>query len=289
MEKMSTETTSHLNAHRGLSAIALPDLVTLQIEVDGDIGTLTLNRPDSLNAMSPEMIGELVEAFSWLADQAPLRALIVTGAERAFSAGGDVNWFKEGVESDEIDLPSNVRRGAEVLHQAIIDLRRIPYPVIAAVNGPAAGAGFSLALACDIRIASEEAFFACAYGRIGASPDGGMTYFLPRVIGPSKALELLLNDPNLTAQDALEAGLISEVVPADALMERASEKAARLAAKAPHYIRMAKQLVAVSLENSLADHLQLERHGIADSMGTEDLRAGVTAFFAGEEPEFSGR
>jgi Enoyl-CoA hydratase/carnithine racemase len=289
MEKMSTETTSDLNAHRGLSTIALPDLVTLQIEVDGDIGTLTLNRPDALNAMSPEMIGELVEAFSWLADQAPLRALIITGAERAFSAGGDVNWFKEGVESDEIDLPSNVRRGAEVLHQAIIDLRRIPYPVIAAVNGPAAGAGFSLALACDIRVASEEAFFACAYGRIGASPDGGMTYFLPRVIGPSKALELLLNDPNLTAQDALEAGLISEVVPAGALIERANEKAAKLAAKAPHYIRMAKQLVAVSLENTLAEHLQLERHGIADSMGTEDLRAGVTAFFAGEEPEFSGR
>ena len=115
-----------------------------------------------------------------------------------------------------------------------------------------------------------------------------MTYFLPRVIGPSKALELLLNDPNLTAQDALDAGLVSEVVPADALMDRAREKAAKLAAKAPHYVRMAKQLTAVSLENTLADHLQLERHGIADSMGTEDLRGGVTAFFAGEEPEFKG-
>jgi 2-(1,2-epoxy-1,2-dihydrophenyl)acetyl-CoA isomerase len=288
MEKMSTETTSHLNAHRGLSTIAPPDLETLRIEVDGEIGTLTLDRPDSLNAMSPEMIGELVEAFSWLADLAPLRALVITGAARAFSAGGDVNWFREGVESDEIDLPSNVRRGAEVLHQAIIDMQRIPYPVIAAVNGPAAGAGFSLALACDIRIASEDAFFACAYGRIGASPDGGMTYFLPRVIGPSKALELLLNDPNLTAQDALEAGLVSEVVAADALMERVQEKAAMLAAKAPHYVRMAKLLVGQSLQNTLADHLQLERHGIADSMGTEDLQGGVAAFFAGEEPEFSG-
>jgi 2-(1,2-epoxy-1,2-dihydrophenyl)acetyl-CoA isomerase len=276
MEKMSTQT------------IAPPELETLQIEVDGEIGTLTLNRPDSLNAMSPQMIGELVEAFAWLADLAPLRALIITGAERAFSAGGDVNWFREGVESEEIDLPSNVRRGAEVLHQAIVDMQRISYPVIAAVNGPAAGAGFSLALACDIRIASEDAFFACAYGRIGASPDGGMTYFLPRVIGPSKALELLLNDPNLTAQDALEAGLVSEVVPADALIDRAREKAAKLAAKAPHYVRMAKLLSRQSLENSLADHLQLERHGIADSMGTEDLRAGVTAFFAGEEPEFTG-
>jgi 2-(1,2-epoxy-1,2-dihydrophenyl)acetyl-CoA isomerase len=276
MEKMSTET------------IAPPELKTLRIAVDGEIGTLTLDRPDSLNAMSPEMIGELVEAFAWLADLAPLRALIITGSGRAFSAGGDVSWFRRGVESEEIDLPSNVRRGAEVLHQAIIDLRRIPYPVLAAINGPAAGAGFSLALACDIRIASGDAFFACAYGRIGASPDGGMTYFLPRVIGPSKALELLLNDPNLSAEDALAAGLVSEVVPGDALTDRAREKASKLAAKAPHYVRMAKLLCGQSLENSLADHLQLERHGIADSMGTEDLRAGVTAFFAGETPEFTG-
>jgi 2-(1,2-epoxy-1,2-dihydrophenyl)acetyl-CoA isomerase len=266
----------------------IPELETIDIVVDGEIGTMTLNRPDSLNSMSPTLIGELVEASAWLADLAPLRALIVTGAGNAFSAGGDVNTFKDGVESTEIDLPSNVRRGAEVLHQAIIDMQRIPYPVIAAVNGPAAGAGFSLALACDFRIASEDAFFACAYGRIGASPDGGMTYFLPRVVGPSKALELLLNDPNLKARDALEAGLVSEVVPADQLIDRAREKAEKLAAKAPHYVRMAKKLVGVSLDNSLAEHLQLERHGIADSMGTEDLRAGVTAFFAGETPVFSG-
>ena len=285
---MSTEMKTSIDSERRLVTSEPPELKTLKIDVDGDVGTLTLDRPDSLNAMSPEMIGELVEAFAWLADLAPLRALIITGSARAFSAGGDVNWFRTGIESEEIDLPSNVRRGAEVLHHAIVDMRRIPYAVIAAVNGPAAGAGFSLALACDIRIASEEAFFACAYGRIGASPDGGMTYFLPRVIGPSKALELLLNDPNLTAQDALDAGLVSEVVPADALMDRVREKAAKLAAKAPHYVRMAKQLTAVSLENTLADHLQLERHGIADSMGTEDLRGGVTAFFAGEEPEFKG-
>jgi len=147
-----------------------PELSTLRIEIDGEIGTLTLDRPDVFNAMSPEMIGEFTVAFGWLADRAPLRALIVTGTGRAFSAGGDVNWFREGVESDEHDLPSEVRRGAEVLHQAIVDLRRIPYPVIAAVNGAAAGAGFSLALACDIRIAADSAFFAPAYGRIGASP-----------------------------------------------------------------------------------------------------------------------
>jgi 2-(1,2-epoxy-1,2-dihydrophenyl)acetyl-CoA isomerase len=265
-----------------------PELETLRFEVDGEIGIMTLNRPDSLNAMSPQMIGELTVAFAWLADRAALRALIVTGEGKAFSSGGDVTWFRKGVESEDFDLPSDVRRGAEVLHQAIVDMHRIPFPVIAAVNGPAAGAGFSLALACDIRIASENAFFACAYGRIGASPDGGMTYFLPRVVGPSRALELLLNDPNLTAEAALSENLVSEVVPADQLMERARQKAEKLAAKAPHYVKMAKLLCGVSLENSLTEHLQLERHGIADSMATEDLRSGVTAFFAGEEPEFSG-
>jgi 2-(1,2-epoxy-1,2-dihydrophenyl)acetyl-CoA isomerase len=266
-----------------------PQLNTLQIEIDGEIGTLTLNRPDAFNAMSPEMIGELTVAFAWFADRAPLRALIVTGAGKAFCSGGDVTWFQKGVESDEIDLPSEVRRGAEALHAAIVDLRRIPFPVIAAVNGPAAGAGFSLALACDIRIASNTAFFAPAYGRIGASPDGGMTYFLPRVVGPSKALELLLEDPNLKAEAAQELGLVSEVVGPDELMETARAKAGELAKKAPHYVRMAKKLVGVSIENSINDHLQLERHGIADSMATEDLRQGVETFFSGGTPEFHGR
>lgn len=266
-----------------------PELNTLKIEIDGDVGTLTLDRPDAFNAMSPEMIGEMTVAFAWLADRAPLRALIVTGSGKAFCAGGDVTWFQKGVSSEEIDLPSEVRRGAEALHAAIVDLRRIPYPVIAAVNGPAAGAGFSLALACDTRIASESAFFACAYGRIGASPDGGMTYFLPRVVGPSRALELLLEDPNLSAEQALEEGLVRKVVAPEELMEAARAKAGKLAAKAPHYVRMAKLLCGVSIENGLTEHLQLERHGIADSMATEDLRDGVEAFFGGGKPEFHGR
>ncbi len=271
------------------TAVPPPELKTMELEIDGAIGTLTLNRPDFLNAMDQEMIQELPLIASWLADSAPLRALILTGAGRAFCAGGDVNWFKRGLDDPAIDLPSNVRRGADVLHQGIIDFRRIPFPVIAAVNGPAAGAGLSLALMCDTRIASEEAFFAVAYGRIGASPDGGMTYFLPRLLGPVRATELMLNDPNLSAEDALAAGLVSKVVPADRLMEEARAKAAKLAAKAPHYVRMTKRLVAQSLDNTLADHLQLERHAIADSMATEDAREGISAFLAGEDPTFSGR
>ena len=262
---------------------------TIHVDIADGVGTLTLDRPETFNAMSPEMIGEMTLVFGWLADRAQLRALILTGDGPAFCSGGDINTFRAGVESEQIDLPSEVRRGAEALHQAIVDLRRIPYPVIAAVNGAAAGAGFSLALACDTRIASESAFLACAYGRIGASPDGGMSYFLPRVVGPSRALELLLEDPNMTAAQALEEGLVSEVVAPDELMDRAREKAAKLAAKAPYYVRMAKQLAGTSIEHTLTEHLQLERHGIADSMATEDLRNGVAAFFGGEKPEFHGR
>jgi 2-(1,2-epoxy-1,2-dihydrophenyl)acetyl-CoA isomerase len=141
---------------------------------------------------------------------------------------------------------------------------------------------------CDLRIASADASFVCAYGRIGASPDGGMTYFLPRVLGPAKALELLLNDPLLSADQALEVGLVSKVAPADELASEARAKAEKLAAKAPHYVRMTKRLVAQSLDNSLTEHLQLERHGIAEAMATEDLREGVSAFFDGREPTFKG-
>ena len=269
--------------------VSPPELSTLRIEIDGRLGTLTLDRPDAFNAMSPEMIGELMVAFAWLADQAPLRALIVTGAGNAFCAGGDVTWFRNGVEDGSVDLPSEVRRGAEALHTAIVDLRRIPYPVVAAINGPAAGAGFSLALACDLRIASEKAFLAPAYGRIGASPDGGMTYFLPRVVGPSRAVEILLEDPNMGAADALAERLVSEVVAPDDLIGRARERAEKLAEMAPYYVRMVKELCGQSIEHTLTEHLQLERHGIADSMATEDLRNGVTAFFGGEKPIFEGR
>ena len=142
---------------------------------------------------------------------------------------------------------------------------------------------------CDMRIASATASFVVAYGRIGASPDGGMTYFLPRVVGPAKALELMLNDPLLSAPEALELGLVSEIVRARRADRRPpARRQEKLAAKAPHYVRMAKLLVGQSLDNSLTEQLQVERHGIADSMGTEDLREGWRAFFEGREARFTG-
>ncbi|MGB0120979.1 MAG: enoyl-CoA hydratase/isomerase family protein [Solirubrobacterales bacterium] len=266
-----------------------PNFETLDIKIDGDIGTLTLNRPDSFNAMSPDLIDELAVATAWFADQAPLRALIVTGSGVAFCSGGDINWFRKGLSDPEVDIVASVRTGADRLHQAIVDLQRIPYPVIAAINGPAAGAGLSFALACDFRICSDKAFLACAYGRIGASPDGGMTYFLPRVVGPSRAIEILLDDTNMTPQEALADKLVSEVVPADELADRAMAKATELAAKSPYFNRMAKHLIHSSLDHTITEHLQEERHGIADSMGTEDLAGAVEAFLSGGKAEFHGK
>jgi len=272
----------------GATELTPPELKTIKIEIDGEIGTMTLNRPDSFNAMSPDLIEEMATAFAWFADQAPLRGLIVTGEGKAFCAGGDLNWFKAGQSDPSIDIVASVRRGAAMLHEGIVDLQRIPYPVIAALNGPTAGAGFSLALACDIRICSENAFLACAYGRIGVSPDGGMTYFLPRVVGPSKAIEILINDPNLSPQDALAEGLVSEVVAPDELMKRAREKAEKLARKSPYYVKMAKKLVHQSLDNSITEQLELERHGIAEGMGTQDSKNAIEAFLSGGTAEFKG-
>jgi 2-(1,2-epoxy-1,2-dihydrophenyl)acetyl-CoA isomerase len=269
--------------------VSVPRFQTIRLALDGDVATLTLDGPDDGNSMGPEMVPELAEAFSWLADRAPARAVVMTGSGDTFCSGGDVAYFRDGLLDPRTDLVTDVRRGCDRLHQAIVELRRIPYPVIAAVNGHAAGAGFSLALACDLRIASDRAAFVFAYGRLGASPDAGMTYFLPRIVGPARALELLLEEPIVRAPRALELGLVSEVAPREKLADVAGRRAARLAAKAPYYLRTVKRLLASSHEHGLAEHLQLERHALADSMATEDFATGITALFAGSRPQFSGR
>jgi len=261
----------------------------IQIEKPRDHVTLvTLNRPERMNAMAFDVMIPLRDALRDVSTDNDCRVVVLTGAGHGFCSGADLVGTGIVPNIDGLQRTSIARRAMKVLDDVILSIRDMHQPVIAAVNGPAAGAGFSLALACDTRIASEAAFFACAYGRIGASPDGGMTYFLPRVVGPSRATEILLNDPNMSAENALAERIVAEVVPPEELLERARAKAEKLASKAPHYVRMVKILCGQSIENSLTEHLQLERHGIADSMATEDLRAGVTAFFGGEEPEFSG-
>lgn len=262
------------------------------LDFAGAVATVTLDHQEVMNALSPEMLKSLAEAFDIIAERrSEVRCVMLTGAGRAFCTGANLQG-RGANSAGEHPLRGGAGAALETaFHPFLRRLRDLHCPLVTAINGPAAGAGLSLALACDTRICSEKAFLACAYGRIGASPDGGMTYFLPRVVGPSRAIELLLNDPNLTPQAALEEKLVSEVVPAEQLMERAREKAQKFAAKAPYFVRNAKRLIQTSLDHTLAEHLQFERHAIAEAMGTEDVKAAVTAFIdgRGDQVEFKGR
>jgi 2-(1,2-epoxy-1,2-dihydrophenyl)acetyl-CoA isomerase len=266
-----------------------PELETSAITHEDGIAIVTLARPEHANTLDMQMVEELPVACSWLADRAPVRAVVLTGAGRIFCGGGDIGWMRAGLDQDDLHLPSVFMRGAEIFHQGVVDLCRIPHPVIAAINGPVAGGGLSLALACDVRIAAPEATFTIAYGRIGVTPDGGLSYFLPRVVGPARALDLLLDDRSLDADEALRFGLITEIASDSTVLAAARAKAERMIGLAPGYLRAVKVLVAESLENQLSAHLQRERMAIGASAATDDFREGVTAFFERRSAAFVGR
>lgn len=267
--------------------MSTPDLKTMKIEIDGEIGTLTLDRPDAFNAMSPEMIGEMLVAFAWLADRAPLRALIITGAGNAFCAGGDVTVFRKGVEDEELDLPSEVRRGAEALHTAIVDLRRIAYPVIAAVNGPAAGVGFVVACFADIRFAAAGAKLTTSFGRLGLPAEHGVSWVLPRLVGIARAADLLLSSRVVLAEEAERMGLVNAVVAPGEVLPHTLEYARRIAAEISPWSLLAikGQLYADQLR-SLDESATHAEELMRESFGSSDFKEGVAALSEKRRPVF---
>ncbi len=255
------------------------------LEKTGGVATLTLNRPDKFNPLDRELGEELQAAVAAVAVDPEVRAVVLTGAGKAFCSGGDLKFF-DGWEGP--------KRGAfgfltVVLHRLICDLRLMPKPVIAAINGPAGGAGFSLAMACDLRLAAGTAKFKQAYTSVGLTPDGGWTYFVARQIGLARAAELLLLDPLLDAERALDLGLVNQVVPAAELAQTASALAAKLAAGPTEAFARSKALLNHSLFGGLETQLELERQGIMASSDTEDFREGLAAFFEKRPPVFRGR
>lgn len=254
-------------------------------EVTGTVATLTLSRPDSFNSMTPQFFAELKEAVAGVGQNPAIRSVVLTGSGKTFSSGGDLNWF------DSLEEPKSrgLSVGAADMHRIILGLRQMPKPVIAAINGSAGGGGFSLAMACDLRLAADTAKFRQAYTSAGLTPDGGWTMFVPRLIGLAKAAELLFLDPMIDAQQALALGLINQVVPAAELASTAAKLAARLAAGPTLAFAGAKALLNQSLLAGLADHLELERLSIAASSDTEDFREGLAAFLAKRSPNFRGR
>jgi 2-(1,2-epoxy-1,2-dihydrophenyl)acetyl-CoA isomerase len=247
---------------------------------DGGVLTITLNRPDVLNAFTAELHKQLVGAFKE-ARADDVRAVVVTGAGRGFCVGQDLN----EVEAAK-DISGRLRTN---YHPTIRSVRGLEKPVLAAVNGPAAGAGLSFACACDLRLAAESATFVPAFINIGLVPDMGGTFFVTRLLGPARAFEWMTSGRRLSAQAALDWGLVSEVVPDDHLAERAAEWAGELAAMPTRGVALSKRLFDNAPHAILEEQLEMEAQLQASATRTDDFREGVDAFLQKREPDFKGR
>ncbi len=253
----------------------------------GSIGTLTFNRPQVFNAMNDAMILALRDVTAELMRSTTLRALIIRGAGKAFLAGGDVAMFH--ARKDDPTLPATVKPLGDALHAGIINIRNLPFPVIAQIHGAVAGAGLSLAMACDFTVAAEGTQFNSAYSKIGLSPDGGSTFFLPRIVGLRKATELIMLAEPVDAKKALELGLVSRVVAADKLEEEVMALATRLASGATQAYARAKRLLNQSFETPMKQHLDDEIACFAECARTDDFKEGVTAFVEKRAAKFTGK
>lgn len=256
---------------------------TLLFDVRDNVATITLNRPDAGNAMNGEMTRELADAALRCDIDPTIRAVLITGAGKMFCPGGDLKVF-----SAQADLHAHLAEMATHLHTGISRLRRMDAPVIAAVNGVAAGGGMSLALACDIVLAAESARFMMAYTRAGLTPDGSATYFLPRIVGAKRALELTLTNRMLSAQEAADWGIVARVLPDDKLLDEAHQLAARLASGPTRAFGRAKHLLERAWTETLETQMEAEGRTIADSARSADAREGITAFLEKRRPQFKG-
>jgi 2-(1,2-epoxy-1,2-dihydrophenyl)acetyl-CoA isomerase len=255
-------------------------MADVEVTRDGAVQTITLNRPEKMNAFTRALHGELREALKQARDP-EVRAVVITGAGRAFCAGQDLTEFSEtGDIGDAL-------RGT--YHPNILAIRALEKPVIAAVNGACAGAGLSLACACDIRIAADNAAFVPGFIGIGLIPDAGGSYFIHRLLGASRSFEWMTSNRRLTAAEAHAWGLVSEVVEADALPARAAELAAFYADLPTKGIGMTKRLFDHADTSTLEEQLELEAQLQAAATQSDDFREGVNAFLEKRAPKFTGR
>jgi 2-(1,2-epoxy-1,2-dihydrophenyl)acetyl-CoA isomerase len=254
-------------------------------ERDGGIGTITLNRPERLNAFAGRMRQELDDVFRETGADDRVRVLVITGAGRGFCAGADVEYMRELITNGAWD---DARELVAVGGRVVATIAALAKPVIAAVNGPAAGGGANLALACDIRVASDRASLGETFNRIGLHPDWGGTYFLPRLVGPSKALELILTADMINATEGHRIGLFNRVVPHDQLRAETVALAEQLASKPPIAVALAKRACAISLSSTLDAMLALELEHQVRCFQTRDALEGITAFTEKRRPVFEG-
>ena len=254
----------------------MSDHISTTIE-DG-VATVVLNRPKVLNALNPAMAKTLRTTTAALAADTEVRCVVIKGAGEHFMAGGDVRHFHELVQESAKAAGDNIGAEVDDVHAAIISIHTMPKPVVASIRGASAGFGMSLVAACDLAIAAEDAIFSLAYCRIGASPDGGSTWTLPRVVGLKRAMELALLGDRITPQMASDYGLINWVVPSADLDERTADLARRLAAGPVAALARTKALLNASSDKELEAQLASEKINLVASAGGAEFAEGVSAF-----------
>lgn len=264
-------------------AVAYQDIL---FEVEDGIATITLNRPEQLNAFTPIMLEEVAQAVEEARDDDAIRVLVLTGAGRAFCSGGHVKTMGQAVGEAAKTVGRQRLRG---IHQMQSGLHNLNKPTIAAVNGPAVGGGLDLAMNCDLRIASDRATFSEIYVKLGLAPGAGGTYSLPRLVGLPKALELAMTGDFLDAQEALRLGLVNKVVPHEELVAATKELATKLAANAPLSVQHIKRAVYRSLNMSLEETLEYMAFVVERLRQTEDHKEALSARAEKRPPVFHGR
>lgn len=258
------------------------------LEIGQGFAQITLNRPKALNALNLSLTDAFLDALITCDQDPSVRAVMITGREPAFCAGGDIRQMQDAVEARG-NAGAYLKMLTVRFHGVISTMAQMRKPVVAAVNGIAAGGGLSIALAGDIVLASEEASFTVAYTGIGAVTDGGLSFNLPRLVGPKMAFELTCSNRALTAQEAKDLRIVSEVYSGNEFLERARAYTAGLAAMPTEALAQAKQLYAVSATNALETQMEQERQAISALGRTADFAEGVDAFLSKREARFIGR
>lgn len=258
------------------------------VEVEDSLAVITLNRPRAYNALNDTLMKALLDALIACDESSDVRAVLVTGTGAAFCAGGDIRQMQEHVDRDG-DAGGFLKTLTVYFHGLVATMAHMAKPVVTAVNGAAAGGGFSLAMAGDIVLAADHARFTVAYSAIGLSPDGSLTYHLPRLIGPKLAFELTCSNRSLSAEEARELGIVAKVFPAAEFQAGARNYAAMLSRGPTQALARAKRLYNASFESSLETQMEYERQALSECGRTSDFKEGIAAFLNKKPASYRGR